>query len=134
VEECIFCKIVEGKIPCHKIYEDKQALVFLDINPITEGHSLVVSKKHYNHFLEADDKELVGLMKVTKKVSEALKKALNAQGINIGINVGRAAGQLVDHLHVHVIPRHGNDGLKSWEGKPIESPEETLKKIKAVLG
>jgi len=126
--ECIFCKIVAGEIPSAKIYEDEDVVAFLDINPTTKGHTLVVPKKHVATFLEADDEVIERLIKVSRDVGKAIVKAMNADGLNIGINNGKAAGQIIFHLHFHLIPRYANDGLKCWpQGKYEEGEIEKVK-------
>lgn len=114
-EESIFTKIIKGQISCDKIYENKDTLAFLDINPINEGHTLVITKKEYKDFLDIPETELENLSKTVQKVAKAVKKATHADGINISTNIGEAAGQVVFHVHVHIIPRFENDGLKSWK-------------------
>jgi histidine triad (HIT) family protein len=114
MDECLFCKIIKGDIPSNKIYEDKEFLVFLDIGPVNKGHTLVVPKKHYVTFLEMNEKELGKMMKIVQKIANAVIKGTKAQGFNIMINNKRAAGQLVDHVHLHIIPRFENDGFKHW--------------------
>jgi histidine triad (HIT) family protein len=121
--DCIFCKIIKGEIPCSKIYEDKDVLAFLDIMPITKGHTLVVPKKHSENIFDIGEKELYAVMKAVKKLAPAVKEAVSADGINIGINNNKAAGQLVPHAHVHIIPRKEGDGLKSWENRKYEKGE-----------
>ena len=100
MEGCIFCRIAKGEIPCNKIYEDNDVIAFLDINPINEGHTLVVPKKHCDKFSETDDEELGILIKAVKKIANTIKKAISADGYNIGVNNERLAGQLVYHVQV----------------------------------
>jgi histidine triad (HIT) family protein len=119
--DCIFCKIVKGEIPSEKVYEDDSVLAFLDIGPVNKGHTLVIPKKHYETLLDVPD-ELLGKVAVAvKKVSSAVKKATNCDGISIGMSNYKAAGQLVFHAHFHVMPRFANDGLRLWpQGKYSE--------------
>src|SRR3989338_3925990 len=121
--DCIFCKIIEGKIPCSKVYEDKDVLAFLDIAPVNKGHVLVVPKKHCEDVLDADPLDLGKAMQVAQIIGKALMNSVNAEGFNIGVNNKSAAGQAVFHLHIHVIPRFTNDGLKLWPGKNYEEGE-----------
>ncbi len=132
MEDCIFCKIITGEIPSFKVYEDEYTLAFLDINPVNPGHTLVVPKKHLVNIEEADEETLCQLMKTVKKVGLSLKDNLGAAGYNLGVNNGPVAGQLVPHLHVHVIPRIANDGLEPWPPKKYQvgEAEAVLKKIK----
>ncbi len=108
---CIFCKIINGEIPSYKVYEDTDFLAFLDISQAEIGHTLVVPKKHFDNFLEMDDKTAEKLIVLVKKLALKIKKATNASGINILNNNGAAAGQSVNHVHFHIIPRYENDDL-----------------------
>lgn len=132
MRDCIFCKIIAGEIPCHKVYEDERTLAFLDINPVNPGHTLVVPKKHAANIEEADEETLYWLIKTVKKVGRSLKENLGAAGYNVAENNDAAAGQLVPHLHFHLIPRRENDGLKSWPQKQYGAgeAEAALNKIK----
>lgn len=103
---CIFCDIVEGKIPSTKIYEDELVLAFLDISQVTKGHTLVIPKKHYDNFLECDEKTLQHLIKITQKLAKQISNNLDCKGINILSNVNEIAGQSVNHFHMHIIPRY----------------------------
>ena len=120
---CIFCKIINKEIPAEIIYEDEKSLVFLDIEPNNPGHCLVVPKQHFENIFDAPEEVLAHLINVAKKISRVLKVAVLAEGINIGINNGASAGQIVPHLHIHVIPRYVSDGFIHWHGKPYEPGE-----------
>ena len=120
MEDGIFCKIIRKEIPCHEIYEDKDVLVFLDIKPISKGHCLIVTKKHYKTLLDIPDKEGRYLFKIIKHIGNALLKSLKAGGFNLGMNNFKAAGQEIMHAHFHIIPRFENDSLKHWPGKEFE--------------
>lgn len=135
MEKCIFCKIIKGEIPCNKVYEDENNFVFLDVNPINPGHTLLIPKEHYENIHEMPDELLEKTMPVVKKIADAIKSAVGATGINIGQNNGASAGQAVFHYHMHIIPRFENDGLKHWPGKPymLGEAEEITEKIKSVL-
>ena len=134
MESCIFCKIIEGKIPCTKVYEDKNVLAFLDISPVNKGHALVMPKKHFETLMDVDDNILCETMKTVKKLSKAIMKAVKDDGINISINNHKAAGQLVPHLHIHIIPRFSNDGLKfDWPTKKIADMDKTAELIRKAL-
>ncbi len=117
MENCIFCKIIKGEIGAHKIYEDDFTLSFLDISPISIGHALVIPKAHHANIHETPEEVMAQMMRTVKKVSHAVKTGLNADGINIQMNNGSAAGQVVFHSHIHVIPRHESDGFSHWKGK-----------------
>jgi histidine triad (HIT) family protein len=108
---CLFCKMVTGQIPVAKIYEDDAVLAFLDIGPLSDGHALVIPKQHFEKLHDCPA-ELLG--KVTSrlgKIAAAIVAAMNSDGYNILCNNGRAAGQLVEHLHFHIIPRNAGDGV-----------------------
>ena len=102
----VFCKIINGEIPCYKIYEDDDVLAFLDIAQISKGHTLVVSKKHYDNFLTAPHEEMHKVMDVAQRIGQVAIKFLHADGVNILTNCYEPAGQSVMHFHVHVIPRY----------------------------
>ena len=111
--KCIFCSIIEGAIPSHRIYEDHDVIAFLDINQTTHGHTLVVPKSHYDHFLNTPKLIMNHVMNVAQRIGQAQLQILEAKGVNILSNAMQAAGQSVMHFHVHVIPRFGpNDRLK----------------------
>ena len=114
---CVFCAIAAGEIPCFKIYEDETALAFLDINPFAEGHTLVVPKVHREGLLDAGDAELAELVAVVKKVAAAIKAELKCDGFNILQNNGEAAGQSVRHIHFHIVPRMDGCAV-SFESAP----------------
>jgi histidine triad (HIT) family protein len=135
MESCIFCQIVKGAIPSAKLYEDDAVLSFLDINPINPGHALVIPKKHYATILDVDDEDLKKVAAVTKLIAKAVKDALYCDGINILQNNFEAAGQLIHHFHIHVIPRFEGDGLKVWGGKPYKegAMKEVQEKILAAI-
>ena len=127
MEDCIFCKIVKGDIPCQKIYENDKVLAFLDIMPVHKGHTLVIPKEHYPALLDMPDDVLAEAAKAAKKVSKAVVRATGADGFNIGQNNGEAAGQAVFHFHLHIIPRFKGDGFKHWPHKKL--PDEEMKQI-----
>lgn len=132
---CIFCKIANNEIPSSKVYEDNNFIAFLDINPVNKGHTLVVPKQHVETFLDASEQTLDRLMLVCQKLANAIVKATKADGFNLMLNNKRAAGQLVDHMHFHIIPRFNDDGLKHWQKKQYEQNEANslVKKIKSLL-
>ena len=105
-KDCIFCKIVKGEIPCHKLYEDEHVLAFLDISQVTKGHTLVISKEHYENFLATPKEVMHHIMDVAQRIGQVQIQMFNAKGINILTNCYEEAGQTVMHFHVHVIPRY----------------------------
>ena len=134
-EDCIFCKILRGEVPSDKVYEDDVAIAFLDINPISDGHTLVIPKKHYLDFLHMPREDFSAFTGALKKVAKAVKTATQADGVNICANVGEAAGQIVFHAHFHIIPRFEGDGLKAWQRPSEHKPEfeQTAQKIRDAL-
>lgn len=121
--DCLFCKIVKGDIPSTKIYEDKEFIAFLDIGPVNKGHTLVVPKKHSETFLYMNESELGKVMHVIQKLAKAIIKAAKADGFNLLLNNNRAAGQVVDHSHFHIIPRFHGDGFRHWPQGRYEENE-----------
>ena len=131
MDDCLFCKIVAGKIPAQKIYEDGHALAFLDIRPRSPGHTMVIPKEHAPTLVALPEAEVSPLFAAIKQVADMLMKKLKPDGITIGINQGRASGQEVDHLHVHLIPRwHGDKGgpIQSIVNNPPSEPVEEIRK------
>ena len=108
---CIFCSIIKGDIPSYKVYEDDDFLAFLDISQAEIGHTLVVPKKHFDNLLEMDDETAKKMIVLVKKLTNKVKSTTNASGINILNNNGLSAGQSVNHIHFHIIPRYENDDL-----------------------
>ena len=108
-EKDVFCKIIDGEIPCYKLYEDDDVLAFLDISQVTKGHALVVPKKHYDNFLATPQEVMHKVMDIAQRIGQVEIK-LGAEGVNILTNCYEAAGQSVPHFHVHVIPRYSNNG------------------------
>jgi histidine triad (HIT) family protein len=111
-QDCIFCKIVSNEVPSSKIYEDDEVVAFLDLRPSSKGHALVVPRQHSADFLESSDQLLVKIVPKVRKIAEGIMKATGAAGFNLTVNNGAAAGQVIFHLHFHIIPRYSNDGLK----------------------
>lgn len=110
---CVFCKIVDGIIHSSKIYEDDEVVAFLDTAPLTYGHALVVPKRHYDSFLSTPKNIMNQVMNVAQRIGQIDMEVLGAKGVNIISNCYPAAGQLVPHFHVHVVPRYDSaDGLK----------------------
>lgn len=134
MQDCIFCKIIKGEIPSYKIYEDEISFAFLDANPVNPGHTLVIPKKHFENIFDIEENTAGHIIKIAKKISIALKKT-GAGGVNIIMNNAKAAGQVVFHSHVHIIPRKLNDGLPPWPTRKHEKEKmkETAKKIIAEL-
>ncbi len=123
MEDCIFCKIVKGEIPCAKVYENEGVLVFLDVNPISKGHALVIPKTHFQDVFDIDKTILEKITVEAKQVAEKMKEVLHVDGINFLQSNGVKAGQVVFHYHMHIIPRYENDRLEMrpvWVNKDPE--------------
>jgi histidine triad (HIT) family protein len=134
-QECIFCKIVSGSIPAVKFYEDDEILGFMDIHPNTRGHALVIPKDHVENIYGLTAEISARLMIAVQKISVAIKNAVDADGINIVMNNESAAGQIIWHAHMHVIPRYNED--EGYIGKKhtyiAGEMEEIANKIKTEL-
>ncbi len=115
--DCIFCKIVAGELPCCRVFENDDVLAFLDIAPLVKGHTLVIPKTHCDPITAAPPEILTPLFLAVQHVAKAIFAGLKADGVNVHQANGAAAGQVVPHLHVHVIPRFGSDG-HSWNWRP----------------
>ena len=122
--DCLFCKIISGEIPSEIIYEDDLVKVFLDINPTTNGDSLVVPKKHFKDFLEIDDDTLIHMNNVIKKLYPIYKEKLHCEGLTLCHNTDY--GQEIKHFHIHFIPRYIDDEVKHLSNK------EKIKDIKEI--
>jgi histidine triad (HIT) family protein len=135
-DDCLFCKMAGGQIPVTKIYEDEVVLAFLDIGPVSDGHTLVISKQHFEKLHDCPS-ELLGLVgSRLGKIARAVTAAMNSDGYNVLCNNGRAAGQLIEHLHFHIIPRNTGDGLfDHWPAYKYEQAkaEEIAEKIRKNL-
>jgi len=121
---CIFCEIAHKEAPANKVYEDEEVIAFLSIQPINIGHTLVVPKKHFVNIYEIPEDELAYLYKIVKKMANAVKNAVDAEGIRIVQNNGEAAGQVIFHFHVHVIPMKKN---RQWVHHPENRDVDALK-------
>ncbi len=111
MDGCVFCRMVAGEIPVAKVYEDDAVLAFLDIGPISDGHTLVIPKEHCTRIHECNPDVLADVTSRLGRIAEAVMTAVTADGYNVLSNNGPAAGQVVDHLHFHVIPRKTGDGV-----------------------
>jgi len=135
MNDCLFCKIIKGEVSSAKVYEDENSFAFLDIMPNNPGHTLIVPKKHFNDIFDTPNEELCKITETVKKVSEAINAAIEPDGINIAMNNKAAAGQVIFHAHIHIIPRYKDDGYKPWPGKKYKDGEEkeVAEKIKSQL-
>lgn len=140
MDGCIFCKIVKGELPSVKVWEDAEVLAFLDIQPINKGHVLIIPKQHGALISEIDDNILCSMIKLAKKIGQALRDSeLKPAGVNLFLADGKAAGQEVPHVHLHIIPRFDQDGFglvfpESHKNKPPKEELEAIsEKIRARL-
>ncbi|HUV66344.1 MAG TPA: HIT family protein [Sedimentisphaerales bacterium] len=133
---CLFCRIVAGQVPVAKIYEDDVVFAFLDIGPVSDGHTLVIPKQHFEKLHDCPDDLLGQLCSRLGKLAGAVAAAMNSDGYNLLCNNGRAAGQLVEHLHFHIIPRSAGDGVfNRWPAYKYEDGKagEVAEKIRRNL-
>ena len=136
MENCIFCKIVDGKIPAAGVYEDSYVIGFLDIMPANKGHCLVVPKKHEAALVEMGDKDLTATILAAKKIAKALSLSFGNASFNIVMNNGKESGQVVNHAHLHIIPRFQKDRLRiKWSHLKYEENEikEYAEKIRKFI-
>lgn len=110
-DDCIFCKIIAGQMPCHKVHEDEHTLVFMDIFPVTDGHALVITKGHYENIFEASEAALVAVAAMARRVAGAIRDELRPDGLMVFQLNGLAAGQSVFHYHMHLLPRLEGEAL-----------------------
>lgn len=135
---CIFCKIVSNEIPSVKVYEDDRVFAFMDINPLNDGHILVIPKAHAATIYEITEADFLAVTSATHKLAAAVKKALNPDGINLMQLNERAANQVVPHLHIHIVPRWSGDELTicKWElaAGDIEKVKAVAEQIQSEIG
>ncbi len=133
MSDCVFCKIIGGEIPAFRIYEDANFLAFLDVNPRTKGHALVIPKHHASTLLELPDNHVRSIFLVVKKVAGALTKTLGAKAFTIGSNNGELSGQAVHHLHIHIIPRYEHDKHHAGFEAAFPVDEEEKAKLNEIV-
>ena len=122
--DCLFCRIVAGTIPSETIDSDERTVAFMDINPATPGHALVVSREHSADLLEIGEEDLTSTILAAQRLAKHMKEVLDADGINLINACGSAAWQTVFHFHIHVVPRYDDDPLKlPWVPEPGDSDE-----------
>jgi histidine triad (HIT) family protein len=134
--DCVFCKIVRGELPSFKIYEDEKTLAFLDIHPVSPGHTLIIPKAdNTRNIFDVSASDWAATTETARKVAHAVEKAMQADGVNIMMNNREHAGQVVDHPHIHVIPRFKGDGLGQWHHNSYkdEEAQEIREKISEAL-
>jgi len=135
--DCIFCKIINGDIPCFKVFEDNQTLAFMDINPVSEGHALVIPKRHSANAFEIEDEDIAAVAGTARRVARAINVVLQPEGMNLVQCNGPAAQQSVLHFHMHVLPRAMNDNVPlNWElnAGDMQAIGELAERIGAVVG
>ncbi len=125
--DCLFCKIIDGTIPSQTIYEDEIVKVFLDINPTTNGDTLIVPKKHFKDFREVDNDTMMHINSIIKKLYSLYQEKLRCDGLTISHNTDY--GQEIKHFHVHFIPRYENDEVKHSSNKEILMDLDEIKKL-----
>ncbi|MBI2879891.1 MAG: HIT family protein [Candidatus Rokubacteria bacterium] len=134
--ECVFCRIVSGEIPATRLYEDDRTLAFMDINPLNDGHCLVVTRAHTPTLLDAAEADLQAAIVTARRVALAIREALKPEGFNVLQANGPAAFQTVPHVHLHLVPRWTGDG-KGFDWKLVPGDREriqaTAEKIRAAL-
>jgi histidine triad (HIT) family protein len=132
VESCIFCRIAQKQVPASVIFENEKVMAFLDIRPLSEGHTLVIPKAHYESIFDIPKDLIAYLHGVTKRIAIAVAEATNADGISINQQNGKAAGQDILHLHVHVIPRYEGQKLPRFS-ETSETDREELSRTAAKI-
>ena len=135
-DDCVFCKIVAGEIPCTKIFEDEFCLSFLDVGPLADGHTLLIPKAHYGQLPDVPPETMAGLASQLPRIGRAIVRATGAEGFNVLQNNGRIAGQVVPHVHFHLIPRKAEDGLGyRWNAGsyPAGRADEIARRITELL-
>ncbi|MDB9822163.1 HIT family protein [Deltaproteobacteria bacterium] len=138
MEDCIFCKIIKGEIPCFKVHEDDKILAFEDINPVAEGHTLIIPKIHTENLWEISDEYLTAIHLASKKIIQAIRDVLNPTGVALLQLNGRGANQMVMHYHLHLVPRTSGSPvlpITAWELKDgdMEAIRKTAEKIAAAI-
>ena len=132
MSDCIFCSIVEGRLPAYVVYEDEYFLVIMDRYPFTRGHTLILTKRHVTDVYGLNSNEAEALMPLARRLAEKMREALGITGLNLLQNNGKLAGQDIYHFHLHLIPRYENDGMKLHK-KPGDPPLEELEQIVGML-
>lgn len=133
IENCVFCKIVAGELPCDKVYEDDLVLCFLDIAPLNPGHALLIPREHHTSATTIPDAVAARMFQLAPRIAQALVRATDAGGFNLILSNGTPAGQVVPHAHLHLVPRRADDGLV-LPGRSVayDSPEEKAGMLAAV--
>lgn len=131
-EECIFCQIVAGEIPSHTVYEDETTMAFLDVNPLARGHTVVIPKAHHEHIQDLPEAVARDVFATIHHLTPVVEATVDADATNIGFNNGEVAGQVVPHVHGHLIPRFSGDGGRTVHaigGSPPDLSDEEFDEI-----
>ena len=132
MSNCIFCAIVEGRLPSYVIYQDEYLKAVMDRYPGTKGHVIIMPKRHVADIYGLNAEEAAALIPLAQKIAEKMRDTLGMKGLNLLQNNGKAAGQEIDHFHLHLIPRYENDGIRMG-AKPTDPPLEELERIAGLL-
>lgn len=119
MEKTVFMKIIDRELPADIMYEDEHTLAFMDISPNTPGHTLVIPKKPFVNIFDTDDETLAAVMRTVRKLAPIVRDAADAKGVHINSNHGEEAGQVVPHLHFHIIPRRSREEFSFWKSQDI---------------
>lgn len=125
-DSCLFCRIVDGSVPATRVYEDETSIAFLDLYPVTPGHVLVIPRKHSIALHDAEPETLANLLPSIQRVARGLCHALQVEGFNLKQNNGSVAGQVIPHLHFHLIPRRIEDGLTHWPSSASDAADQEV--------
>ena len=137
MSDCIFCKIVADEIPSARVYEDETKIAFMDIGPVQPGHTLLIPREHYERFTDLPDDLAADLARALPRLARAVVRAADADGFNIVQTNGACSGQVVPHVHIHIIPRHNDDGYSfHWKAGTYAEGElqQWRQKIEEQLG
>jgi len=133
MSNCIFCSIVEGRIPAFIIYQDKNLLAIMDRYPSTRGHILILPKRHVADIYGLNAEEAAAIIPLAQRISAKMRDALGMEGLNLIQNNGKVAGQVIDHFHLHLLPRYENDGVRISANPDSDQSVEELERLKALL-
>lgn len=137
-EECVFCRVVDGTVESSPVYEDDEILAFMDIEPVTDGHLLVIPKRHAPHLVDLDEQLGMSMFRIATRLSAALRRSgLPCDGVNLFLADGEAAFQEVFHVHLHVFPRTTGDGFRidaDWRERPRAELDDAAERIRGGLG
>ncbi len=129
MDNCIFCRIAQGEIPAHKIYEDSSSIAFLDVRPHAKGHTVIIPKTHADTVFDLDEQSYQNLMHAVRNAMLRISEVLHPDGFNVGWNHLPAAGQVVPHVHIHILPRYKSDGGGSMHSIIKNPGEESVEEV-----